>query len=126
MNTQREICKCIFAAYFFLSISCLLISSRRTKCCSIEYLSLSFFFLLDQKDGGGLKIGILFLGSKESILEKKNSVITAWHNILYVSEKKTKKKSKKNIIMSIYLNQAICPKVGLKDLYPGIFLYVFN
>lgn len=80
MNTQREIpclhvhvpmcyslCKCIFAAYFFLSISCLLISSRRTKCCSIEYLSLSFFFLLDQKDGGGLKIGILFLGSKESI-----------------------------------------------------------
>lgn len=88
MNTQREIpclhvhvpmcyslCKCIFAAYFFLSISCLLISSRRTKCCSIEYLSLSFFFLLDQKDGGGLKIGILFLGSKESILPSHNTCL---------------------------------------------------
>ena len=48
---------------------------KRTKCCSIEYLSLSFFFLLDQKDGGGLKIGILFLGSKESILPSHNTCL---------------------------------------------------
>ena len=47
---------------------------------------------------------------------------------MYLKKKKQKQKqkAKKNIIMSIYLNQAICPKVGLKDLYPGIFLYVFN
>ena len=34
-----------------------------------------FFSLLDQKDGGGLKIGILFLGSKESILPSHNTCL---------------------------------------------------